>query len=234
MSNSATPDSATSPDRGLVAELSRAHPFLDFGGDGQPLPFLDDDPIPWQRRLHAQNQSWYPGSDAPQVSAAFVLQYLLQVPAQTMAYAVSLGLPMPSPAELTFDLGPGGSPTGIRLGALLPVTDLVAAERGASGDRGAPRHGIPIDCLHRSTGASRLVTDMWAQAVAGGRPVDRESCCFLYALPGCHECGCPRLRTRSGHTGSMSPEPAGRLDARTHRATRLVLDQPRAAATGRG
>jgi ferric iron reductase protein FhuF len=40
-----------------------------------------------------------------------------------------------------------------------------------------------------------LVTDMWRQAVARGRAVERESCCFLYVMPGCHECaGCPRLK----------------------------------------
>ena len=203
MRNSATPDSATSPDRGLVAALlSRAHPFLVFSGDGPPLPHsLGDDPIPWQRRLHTQNQSWYPVSDAPQVAAAFVLQYLLQVPAQTMAYAVSLGLPMPSPAELTFDLGPGGSPTGIRLGALLPVTDLVAAEREFRAIAEPLATAYPSIASIGPRARAALVTDMWAQAVAGGRPVDRESCCFLYALPGCHECaGCPRLRTPGAGT----------------------------------
>ncbi|KGN37682.1 hypothetical protein [Knoellia subterranea] len=48
-----------------------------------------------------------------------------------------------------------------------------------------------------------MVDDMWelaareARAATGdgwGPVVERTSCCFLFALPGCHECGgCPRL-----------------------------------------
>ncbi len=45
-----------------------------------------------------------------------------------------------------------------------------------------------------------MVDDVWAMAVARLRnrpPVERASCCYLYAVPGTHECaGCPRLRRR--------------------------------------
>jgi ferric iron reductase protein FhuF len=48
-----------------------------------------------------------------------------------------------------------------------------------------------------------MVDDVWAMALhraqqavgeRPGRPPQRQSCCFIYALPGTHECtGCPRL-----------------------------------------
>ena len=45
-----------------------------------------------------------------------------------------------------------------------------------------------------------MVADVWAMAMAKMRsrpPVERASCCYLYAVPGTHECaGCPRLRRR--------------------------------------
>ena len=45
-----------------------------------------------------------------------------------------------------------------------------------------------------------MVDDLWAMALArlrGRGPVERASCCYLYAVPGTHECaGCPRLRRR--------------------------------------
>ena len=58
-----------------------------------------------------------------------------------------------------------------------------------------------------------LVDDMWsaarreAESAAGllrpGVPL-RESCCLIYALPGCVECaGCPRLRPESWLTASV-------------------------------
>ena len=41
-----------------------------------------------------------------------------------------------------------------------------------------------------------MVEDMWEMALArlhGAPPPERESCCLLYALPGCAPCaGCPR------------------------------------------
>lgn len=169
---------------------------------------MGDDPTSWQERLHDQNERWYPGSDAPQVAAAFVLQYLLQVPAQTLAYAVGLGPWIPSPSQLTFDLGPGGSPTRIHLGSLLSVTasePLEGSAEAVTGGREREAEGLyrevaePLATAYASIAPigprtrAAMVTDMWRLALAKGRAVERESCCFLYALPGCHECaGCPR------------------------------------------
>ncbi len=139
--------------------------------------------------------------DAPQVASAFVLQYLLQVPAQTLAYAVRLGPWRVDPATLTFTLGPHGTPEQVRLAPPTPGLDATweVAERDYR------RLAEPLATAYRSIvtigSGTRLgmVDDLWAMAVrdATGDPhvVARRSCCFLYALPGCHECaGCPRLR----------------------------------------
>ena len=54
---------------------------------------------------------------------------------------------------------------------------------------------------------SGMVDDLWEMALREARgaaglglapAVERRSCCFIYALPGCHECaGCPRLSART-------------------------------------
>lgn len=252
--------------------MSSRHPWLTFVVDG-PGPWLglDVDVVPWQEALVRQNARWYPGSKAPQVAAAFVLQYLLQVPAHTLAYAVGLtsGRPpgaaggtggaggmreqpgthhrhtpspgrfrhlsidaepfrhdrpawTPDPARLTFRLGTNHVPEAIRLPADMaswrPLTGPGASSpeaRSAEAMLGGAWEAAERDyravaeplatayeaIVHLGSGTRLgMVTDLWRQAVhaATGQPsiVQRDSCCFLYALPGCHECaGCPRLRT---------------------------------------
>ncbi len=48
-----------------------------------------------------------------------------------------------------------------------------------------------------------MVDDVWAMALARSRgegPPQRGSCCFIYVLPGVHECsGCPRLASSTRH-----------------------------------
>ena len=63
--------------------MSAAHGWLRFRETGRSLSHrLDEDPRPWQADILADHRRWY-GPDAPaQVAGAFVLQYLLQVPAQ--------------------------------------------------------------------------------------------------------------------------------------------------------
>ena len=248
--------------------MSSRHPWLTFVVDGPgPWVGLDVDVVPWQEALVRQNQRWYPGADAPQVAAAFVLQYLLQVPAHTLAYAVALTLPgragdsrgrgpgatsltsdpanghlgrfrhlsidaetfrndgpawTPDPARLTFRLGAHHVPETIQLpadlGSWRPLTGPEAKSRGTSttetttaeaweaAERDYRAVAEPLATayeaiVHLGSGTRLgMVTDLWRQAVhaATGQPsiVQRDSCCFLYALPGCHECaGCPRLRT---------------------------------------
>jgi hypothetical protein len=143
------------------------------------------------------------------VAAAFVLQWLLQVPAHTAAHAAAAGPWRADLTGLTFTLGPSLVPAQVRL------TGLVA-DHGSLADRldraerdhreVAQPAATAYDSIVRIGAHTRaaMVGDMWAAArreaesAAGllrpGVPL-RESCCLIYALPGCVECaGCPRLR----------------------------------------
>ncbi|MBK8729577.1 MAG: hypothetical protein IPM00_09455 [Tetrasphaera sp.] len=192
----------------LAEALTREHPWLTFCDADAPGDWLSLtlDPIPWQQALVAQNARWYPGVDAPQVAAAFVLQYLLQIPAHTLAYAAGLADAPPEPearahgwaAQLRFTLGPNHVPDRVRLPRLSPTggpgSGLALAEREYRAVAEPVAAAYPAIAKLGSATRAGLVTDMWRQAVARGRAVERESCCFLYVMPGCHECGgCPRL-----------------------------------------
>ena len=78
--------------------MSRRHAWLTFTTGGMPLPHsLDavttegDGPgsfaVGWQQRLQALQGRWYDVVAPPQVATVFVLQYLLQVPANRIGYA---------------------------------------------------------------------------------------------------------------------------------------------------
>ena len=209
---------AASPDAGeAAARLTAAHGWLRFQATGRPLPRrLTDEVADWQATVLADHRSWY-GLDAPpQVAGAFVLQYLLQVPAHTASTAAGAGMRVRALDDLTFALGPGGVPRLIEVGAVEPsVGDL--SERLARAQADYRAVAEPLARRYRSTrrmsSQQRLgmVTDMWAEAArmvrtsAGRFELDeprRISCCLIYALPGCGQCsGCPRTRRRSllGH-----------------------------------
>lgn len=133
------------------------------------------------------------------------------MPAHTLAYAAGLGWWV-DPGQLTFTVGPQHVPDRVRLGAVRalaaappgpgrgaadPLEVAEAAYRGVAEPLAA---AYPSICKLGSATRAGLVRDMWHQAVARGRVVERWSCCFLYALPGCTECaGCPRMAdTRHG------------------------------------
>lgn len=194
--------------------MSARHGWLRFVSTGQPLPTrLDDPAAPWQEQILADHQEWY-GPDAPaQVSGAFVLQYLLQVPAHTAAAAAGAGLRVAALADVTFERGSGGVPRLVEVGDLEAVSaDL--EERLARAEADYREVVEAVARAYRSTRAmsSRqrlgMVTDMWAEAAravraSAGRFVlgepRRISCCLIYALPGCSECaGCPRQRRAAG------------------------------------
>lgn len=143
------------------------------------------------------------------MAAVFVLQWLLQVPAHTAAYAAALGpWRVRGLGSLTFTLGPTLVPRSVRLTDLAwapgEVADRLAVAEGDYREVAGPlaeHFPAPVRLgPHTRTG---LVDDMWAaarveaEAVARGvapRPVARVTCCLIYALPGCRECaGCPRL-----------------------------------------
>ncbi len=204
---------------GAASLMSRRHAWLAFTTGGMPLPHsLDalagslgtDDTRSWQQRLTALQGRWYDVDAPPQVAAVFVLQWLLQVGAHTAAHAAAAGPWRAELSGLTFDLGPGLVPARVRLTALVPDAGPLA-ERLARAERGYRAVAEPVATAYPAVvrlgphTRAALVDDMWsaarreAEAAAGlirpGVP-PRESCCLIYALPGCVECaGCPRLRS---------------------------------------
>ena len=154
------------------------------------------------------------GPDAPpQVAAMFVLMWYVGVPAYVAATALALTGRSPdvSPDALAFRLHPGQHyPVEI---ALLPGPELAGeAAADAVQDHCAgfaasyqpevklssrQRYGAVHDELWtalKACAGSAYVAD--AARLLGVDPARtvRESCCFIYALPGASECaGCPRL-----------------------------------------
>jgi len=143
------------------------------------------------------------------VAAVFVLQWLLQVPAQTAAHAAAAGPWRARLDDLTFTLGGALVPQTVRLTALVADHGDVSA-RMARAESDYREVVEPLARRYRSAvrlgphTRSALVDDMWAAAsrealaVTGAglayAPPRRASCCLIYALPGCVECaGCPRL-----------------------------------------
>ena len=205
------PTDAAPPDpAGAASSMSRRHAWLTFTAGGPPLHrSLDDDPRAWQQQLTTLQGRWYDLDAPPQVAAVFVLQWLLQVSAHTAAHAASSGPWRAALGGLTFDLGPSLVPSRVRLTALAPDAGTLT-ERLALAELDYRAVAEPVATAYPSVvrlgphTRAALVDDMWvaarreAEAAAGLiRPgvAPRESCCLIYALPGCVECaGCPRLR----------------------------------------
>ncbi|GAA4409144.1 hypothetical protein GCM10023168_27490 [Fodinibacter luteus] len=197
--------------------MSRRHAWLRFTVGGPPLAHdLTTDAVAWQEQLRALQGRWYDVDAPPQVAAAFVLQWLLQVPAHTAAHAAASGPWRAVLPGLTFELGGSLVPSQVRFAGL-------AGDAGSLGERLARAEqdyravAVPVATAYRSLvrlgphTRAAMVDDMWvaarreAEGAAGLlRPgaAARESCCLLYALPGCVECaGCPRLRAASRRWG---------------------------------
>jgi hypothetical protein len=190
--------------------MSRRHAWLRFTADGPPLVRgLGSDPGDWQRDLGRLHARWYDGVAPPAVAAVFVLQWLLQVPAHTAAHAAAAGPWRAVLPDLTFSLGGALVPDAVRLtGLVADDGDLGARLDAAEADyravAGPLAEHYPATVRLGPHVRGALVDDMWAAArreaegAAGVlRPgtLPRESCCLIYALPGCVECaGCPRLR----------------------------------------
>lgn len=190
--------------------MSARHAWLRFTAGGPPLPLdLATDSEAWQRTLTGLHARWYDGTAPPGVSAVFVLQWLLQVPAHTAAHAAGAGPWRAADlAELTFATGPTLVPSAVRFTRLVPdprsidrrLDDAEREYRAVAGPL-ADRFPAQVPLGPRTRHA--LVDDMWtaarreAENVAGMRHsgvLERASCCLIYALPGCVECaGCPRI-----------------------------------------
>jgi len=197
--------------------MSRRHSWLTFSATGPPLPHtLSTDAVAWQRGLRSLQGRWYSVDAPPQVAAAFVLQWLLQVPAHTAAHAAACGPWRADVDGLTFALDQALVPREVRLRGLVADTGSLD-ERLTRSERDYRAVALPLATAYESVvrlgphARLALVDDMWvaarreAESAAGVlRPgvAPRGSCCLLYALPGCVECaGCPRLRTTSGTLG---------------------------------
>lgn len=141
----------------------------------------------------------------PAVTSAFVLQWLLEVPATAGAYAAALGPWAADPLDLGFDLAPAGHAARIVLGSVTPaagdVSDRLEAAEAAYREVAVPlAQTFTADAKVGSQQRHGLVRDVWemaqTRALGSGEVVARESCCFIYALPGMTECaGCPRVAT---------------------------------------
>ncbi len=173
---------------------------------------------PWREALAASTARQYGRPAPPAMPAAFVLQWALEVPATVAAYAVVLGPwdPDLSGASLSFDLSPQLFPDHLQVRAARPATDggeaRIGAARAAYEALARPfaatyEPGVRLGPHQRQA----MVDDVWAMALHRAHqcvterpapPPQRQSCCFLYALPGTHECaGCPRLRRRPAVNG---------------------------------
>jgi hypothetical protein len=161
----------------------------------------------WRARLTRSTERQYAASVPPAMPAAFVLQWTLEVAATAGVYAARhhawvLG---PTRAGLTFSLHqdqfyPVAAQWREHTVTPALLDDRVEAARAAYR---APalefaRSYDPGVNLGTRTRLA-MVDDVWSMALArvsGRRPPRRESCCFIYVLPGVHECSvCPRLAT---------------------------------------
>lgn len=200
--------------------MSRRHAWLTFTAGGPPLAHtLGSGARAWQEGLRSLHDRWY-AVPAPQVAAAFVLQWLLQVPAHAAAHAAAAGAWRAELPALTFTLGPALVPDAVRLTGVV-ADDGALAQRLDRAERDYRALAEPVATAYPSIvrlgphTRTAMVDDMWAAArreaesaaglIRPGVP-PRESCCLIYALPGCVECaGCPRLRRHP-------PPAAGTID----------------------
>ena len=177
-----------------------------------------EDPTAWWREGVRQRQSAAYHSPAPaHVGAAFVMQWYLGVVATPAAFASVFGAWVldTAPESLRFDLlDPELYPCTVSLRPenveiVVDETDRLAlaqerymahAMRFADSYRpgvkmgSRQRYGMVRDCW-------RMAVDAAMQAIRSepGSGRLRESCCFIYALPGARACAaCPRNAARVG------------------------------------
>jgi len=195
------------------------YPRLRAAGPGEPdLPWswsgvlagqlAGEDPTrPWREALARDTERQYSTPVPPAMPAAFVLQWLLEAAAVPGVYAAwhSSHVVDPRRAGISIALDPRGHyPVLVQLRDTTVTPALLderlvaahAAYRSAATD--LARSYRPGVNLGRRTRLA-MVEDVWALTTARARghgPPVRASCCFIYTLPGAHECaGCPRSST---------------------------------------
>ena len=137
--------------------------------------------------------------------AAFVLQWTLEVAAEVGAYAASRHAWVVDPLRgaLTFGLHPVQHYPVVAQFHEATVSPALLDDR-LEAAHAAYRAAATEFALSYRPDANlgrrqrvAMVDDVWAIVAArnrGQRPPRRASCCFIYVLPGVHECsGCPRL-----------------------------------------
>ena len=188
--------------------------LLEQSGGGDPT-------ADWRARLSRSTERQYAASVPAAMPAAFVLQWTLEVAATVGAYAAlhHAWVVSPEGAGLTFTLHPQQLyPVAAqwRHHTVTPalLDDRVEAARAAYlGPAGELARSYDPGVNLGTRTRLAMVDDVWAMAVArvrGGRPPRRQSCCFIYVLPGVHECsGCPRLApTGTAPTGTAATQPS--------------------------
>ncbi|AKU18043.1 (2Fe-2S)-binding protein [Luteipulveratus mongoliensis] len=167
----------------------------------------------WRDGCARDLQRQYGARVSPAVSATFVLQWYAGAVASAMAHlaVASRYLLDMSPERLSLGLSaPGGYPTevGVQPGPVSLEPRL--RDREAMLRRAYDLHvgefaetyaaDVKMSSQHRAGSVEDAWQSAWAAATraALGWPTTdrwRASCCFIYALPGAHECArCPRLR----------------------------------------
>jgi len=215
------------PDLGeLAADITAAIGYVDVvaEGWGSPLPYScaeiltaqeagEDPTAQWRADVGAAQERRYGTAAPPQVGAAFVMQWYLQVAAVPAAFAAILRdwIPDVSPEALRFDLDDTERyPVAESLGGAQvtrvshPQMRLVEARKAYESHARRFAESYSPGVKTSSKQRFGLVRDTWEAALDGARTSVRhepsrlglrESCCFLYALPGAITCvRCPRNR----------------------------------------
>lgn len=160
----------------------------------------------WVEALAAGTARQYACEVPATMPAAFVLQWALQVAAESgVQLATRQGLVVePDLDDLSFALDPDQHYPVMALlraqqpGGGPPVTDPLAAAHAAYLRAGTELAlTYPSDAAFGAHQRRAMVADQWAMSLAterGEATPHRRSCCFIYVLPGVHECSvCPRL-----------------------------------------
>lgn len=158
-----------------------------------------DPTLAWRTSLARWHQAGY-AQPPVSVAVTFVAQWVLQAIACAVVATDRSGAHLSSPLSVHIAPDPG---------ALYPRAVLIEPSALLSGRESDPhaayegaalafidtyQPGLPMSTRQRHG----LVYDVWQAATVLG-PTRRQSCCFLYALPGMRVCaGCPRIPPTQG------------------------------------
>ena len=190
--------------------MSSAHPFLSFTSvplkNGSLLREWGLCAEQWQQKLQTRNEE-VNSSPPPALASATVLSQILGVIAATGVFGAAAA---PAVVDvgvdaLAFEVGPHLLPVRIQVTSARPGPDDPArrlrAARAAFETVAEPlARALPTLAHFGQHQRGSMARDAWrlalrdARGIIGGPPVvQRESCCYLYTIPGTTLCaGCPR------------------------------------------